>query len=79
MPVAVLAQVSWAAARISLPGSPLTLVSFPGFQAGGAGGRVKRSGIGLPGAAWELGSRNREPLVLPPFSFSTLVWVSLHW
>lgn len=77
MPVAVLAQVSWAAARISLPGSPLTLVGFPGSQAGGTVGRVKHHGISLPEAAWEPGSKHGKA-VLPPFSFSTLVWTSLH-
>lgn len=79
VPVAVLAQVSWAAARISLPGSPLTLVGLPGFQAAGAGGRVKRCGMGLPGAAWELGSSDGTAPVLPPFSFSMFVWLPVHW
>lgn len=38
VPVAVLAQISWAAASTGLPGSPLTPVGFPGSQAGGAVG-----------------------------------------
>lgn len=70
MPAAVLAQVSWAAARTSLPRSPLTRVGFPGSRAGGAVGRVKHYGISLPRVTWEPDNEIKKLLSCFTFTFA---------
>lgn len=75
-PVAVLAQVSWTAARTGLPGSPLPLVSFLGPRPGGAAGQMKHRGINLAGV-W-VGSQAAETRgsCVTYFAAPNLVWVS---
>lgn len=57
VPAAVLAQVCWAAAKTSLPGSLLTLVSFLGSRLVGLSVKRNTVGLGYPG---HLGARQRQ-------------------